>query len=334
MADAFPAITGVGYSLPASVRLNDDPVFQWLHDNPVPNQDLFAGLVARRVLSAGEDISTHMIIAAEAAMADAGIGPDDIDGITGYLTNGQYITPNGLAYVHQQLGLPATAWVRPVDDLFTSFLTGLSIADAAISRGRARNILVVTGCNWSGCVDYHTAQAVTAGDGAGAAVLGLTTDTSRFRLVDEASIMQTTSYGCMYLSAQPVLPGGAPPYHTDSNIFTVPTFTLSQAGGLAFKAFGGGAPVSVVQTLLTRNNVASTDITLTGYQVSTVLSSMWGGAIKPGQYIDTLPELANMTLATVPVNFARSYADIANDSVVMFVMNTSVGVSAVLLQRN
>ena len=335
MTAPFAAITGVGHSLPATERTNTDPVFAWLHAHPeAANAGLFTGLVNRYVLKDGERIETHMVIAAEAAMAEAGIRPDEVDGITGYLSRSEYVTPNALAWVHQQLGLPASAWVRPVDDLFTCFLTGLSLADAAVSLGRAQNVLVVCGGNWSRQVDYQTAQAITAADGAGAAVVGMTTDTSRFRLVDEATIMDTTEYGCMYLRPELVMPDGAPPYHEPTPVYTTPYFTISTAGGAAFKSFGATAPVNLVQNLLARNNIAAADITLTGYQVSTVLSSTWAQQIQPGQYIDTLAQLGNMTLATVPVNFARSYVDIAHDAVVMFVMNTSVGVGGLLLQRN
>jgi 3-oxoacyl-[acyl-carrier-protein] synthase III len=334
VSPAQAAVVGTGFSLPATVRTNDDPVFDWLHHHHTEGEGLFTGLKDRRVLAPGEDIATHMLIAAEAAIADAGLRPDEIDGITGDLSNSDYITPNGLAKVHRDLGLTRNAWVKPVDDNFTNFFTGLFIADAAVNSGRARNVLVVCGCNWSRMVDYHTRQATTAGDGAGAVVVGTSNDPSRFRLFDEHTIMDTAHYGVMYLRHEPVLPDGAPPHHQDVPIYTAPYFTLTPEGVEAFTDFGTNAPVELVQTLMGRHGIERKDLTLITYQVSTKLSGHWEKDLGPGPKIDTLAELGNMTLATTPVNFARGYDSISTDWVLMFSMNTSVGVGGILMRRN
>ena len=145
--------------------------------------------------------------------------------------------------------------------------------------------------------------------------------------------MDTGDYGSMYLRPEPLLPDGAPPYHGAAPIYTAPYFTLSKAGGEAFKEFGTTAPVELVEGLLRDNGLSGSDVTLMAYQVSTVLSGVWESKIKPGQYIDTLDQIANVTLATVPVNLARSYDEIENDWLVAFSMNTSVGVAGALMQR-
>ncbi len=334
MTQSTPAILGAGYSLPPTIRGNDDPIFDWLRSHHPKNLDLFTGLKTRHVLHGDESIATNMVEAAHNAMTMAGVRPNEIDGITGYMSNSEYLTPNGLAQVHATLELRRDSWCHPVSDNFTNFLTGLSHAHDAVASGRAKYVLVVCGCNWSRMVDYHTAQAITAADGAGAVVVGASTDAGLFRLVDQQVFMQTESYGSMYLRNEPVLPDGAPPYHQPTAVYTAPYFTLTKAGATVFQTFGKDRPVEVANELLRRNHITGADITLSSYQVSAMLNGYWESQIKPAATIDTLEELGNMTLASIPVDFAKSYGALETDWLLAFSMNVSVGVGAVLLRRN
>ena len=49
----------------------------------------------------------------------------------------ELITPNMLAHVHAELGLPAHAPALPLGDDFTNFNSGLVVADALIRTGSA-----------------------------------------------------------------------------------------------------------------------------------------------------------------------------------------------------
>ena len=57
MPERVPRIVGTGYAVPSKIRTNDDPIFQWLKNNP-PRQSPFKGYVERRVLKRGEDLMT------------------------------------------------------------------------------------------------------------------------------------------------------------------------------------------------------------------------------------------------------------------------------------
>ena len=72
--------------------------------------------------------------------------------------------PNELSHLHQMLGMPQSTYVVPLNNEFSNFNAGLLFADAFIQAGRAKNILVVIGGNWTQHVNYHTVQSVSAAD--------------------------------------------------------------------------------------------------------------------------------------------------------------------------
>ena len=167
-----PRLIGLGYSVPPTRRTNDDPIFDWLKAHVPPDKNPFQGYKTRAVLAPGEDLMTIMVPAALNALEDAKLRPSDIDLLLGYASISPYATPNALSLLHRQLGLPERTWVVPLNNEFSNFNAGLVMADALIRAGRARNILIVVGGNWTRHVDYHTVQSISAADGAGAAVVG------------------------------------------------------------------------------------------------------------------------------------------------------------------
>ena len=109
---------------------------------------------------------------------------------------------------------------------------------------------------------------------------------------------------------------------------------IDDDGVKMFKSFATTTPPAVVNTLLKRNGITGADITLVPYQASTVLLDPWQQAIKPAQTIISIEELANMTLATISVNFARQYESINKDWVCMIGVGTQFQAIGVLLRRN
>ena len=317
------AISGTGHSLPPTARSNEDPIFAYLNANQPPGSDLFKGYQYRRVLAPGESLEDLMAKASFLALEDARLRPSDIDLITGYVSVSDYIEPNGLAAIHHQMGLPEHCMVLPVNDEYTNALSGLIMADAMIKSARARNALVVVGCNWTQYSNYTKPQAISSGDAAGAFIVSATTDKSRFMLVDYEVSVQQEGYGGMRMVGYP-----AGPY------FTKPWCDIDDDGVKMFKEFAMTVPPALVNRLLARNGIGGADITLLPYQASTVLLEPWRKAIAPAQIIESIAELANMTLATISVNFARQYAAISQDWVCMIGVGTQFQAIAVLLRRN
>jgi 3-oxoacyl-[acyl-carrier-protein] synthase-3 len=330
------ALTGVGHAVGANVRTNDDPVFDWLKKHPQPDQDLFAGYKFRRVLPCEgtlADLPTTvaglMIAACRNALEQAALQPHAVDALLGYATVSEYVTPNALALVHEGVGLRPDAWLLPVEGE-EHFLSALVLANALVRpEGPVRNALVVTGCNWTRYVNYHTAQSVAVSDGAGAAVVGPTADPCRFVVVDAATTVVPGGYGSMYMQGDLL----AVQSHAGP-VYTRPYFHIGETGDAAYRDFGRKAPPELANLLLKRNHLSGEDITLISHQSSRGLMKAWEAAIRPGQYLDSLEEFADMVPATVAVNLSYFYDQIARDNVLLLDVSAELKTTAVLLRRS
>jgi 3-oxoacyl-[acyl-carrier-protein] synthase-3 len=345
-------IVGRGYALPPTIRTNDDPIFDWLKKNDPGYEQLFYGYGTRHVLKPEESIVTYMQSAAQSALDMAKLNAGDVDLLLGFVSVSDYEMPNGLAQLHQLMGLASRCWIIPLNVEYSNFNAGLVIADAMIRAGQVRNALVVCGGNWSRYVNYHLGPSVSAADGAGAAVVARTDDSSTFRVVDFETVTETMvpasggtpaypAYGNMYIGtdAVPVPPpvpfpdqdtGDALP---DQQLYTQRYFHITDRGMAEFGGFGVTAPIEVVQRLLTRNALPPSSVTITAHQTSCKLLDAWNTSIQPKLFFDTLSTFANMTLASIPVNFAFGYEQFRTDHLVLLGIGPELHTNAVLLRR-
>jgi 3-oxoacyl-[acyl-carrier-protein] synthase III len=318
-----PAVIATGSALPEQIRTNDDPIFDWLRNNPQYGQALFTGYDQRRVLGPGETVTSIMVAAARAALVQAALAPADIDLLLGYGSVGEYITPNTLAQVHAELGLPAATEVLPLNNDMTNWSSAVVVADALIRVGRIERALIVCGSNWTQYVDYHTPQAISAGDGAGASIIGPLTSPSQWRLVDRQQLTASQDYGAMVMTSDPLPAGG----------FSAPYMHLGAAGLKAYVTFGEEAAPGPVQTLLARNGLTAPEVTMICHQASTALISVWQAALPGITILQTIATYANMVVATVPVNLDQLGAQIATDHLVTLSLGVQLHAGALLFTR-
>ena len=333
MPDPQPRIIGLGYSVPPNLRSNDDPIFDWLKAHIPAGSNPFQGYVTRVVLGPGEDLMTIMLPAAVNALQDAGLRPSDVDMLIGYASVSPYANPNELSHLHQLLGLPQRTYVVPLNNEFSNFNAGLLMADALIRAGRARNILVVVGGNWTRHVNYHTVQSVSAADGAGAAVVGLSVDPTRWEVVDQNTVTMTSYFGSMFMQGQAY--EQTPPVDGHERLWSDSFFQITAAGMQGFGEFGGTIAPTAVTQLLERHGIPSSSVTLIAHQASSVLFEMWQSQLQPAQMIETISNFANMTVANIPVNLAWSVANnpITQNHLVLFALAPDMHANALLLQR-
>ncbi len=328
MAASIPRILGAGYAVPAAVRTNDDPIFDWLKQHPPPHNP-FQGYLERRVLNVDEDLMTIMVPAAMQALAAAGIDPSAVDVLLGTGSVSTYWNPNELCRLHKVLALPQRAWVIPLNNEFSNFHAGLLIADGMIRSGRVGHALVVAGGNWTRHVSYHTVQSVSAGDGAGAAVLASSADASRWTILDQETITQSQYYGSMFMQGQLV----------DACVrwlWTDSFFQITPEGFQGFAVFGEKTAPQAVLNILKRQNLKGSDIALIAHQASQVLYDAWTKAIQPGQLLQTIQQFANMTVANNPVNlaFGIQQGSIERDRLALLALGPDMHANAILLGRN
>jgi 3-oxoacyl-[acyl-carrier-protein] synthase III/monoamine oxidase len=330
MPEPRPRLRGLGYSVPAQIRTNDDPIFDYLKKHSGEGRP-FEGYDKRHVLAPGEDLMTVMVPAAQRALSDAGLVAADVDLLIGSGSISPYATPNELGLLHKVLGLGEHCPVVPLNREFSTFNSSVVMADALIRAGRARNVLVVVGSNWTRHVSYETPQALSAGDGAGAAVIGLSSDGSLWCLVDELSITQSKSYGEMFMQGDPV----TSTYPQIGSLFTEQYFHISAEGFDTYRHFGQEtAPLAVTQ-LLTRHGLRGHDVAMTGHQSSSKLLIAWKKCIEPAELINTIEQFANMTGATIPVNlaWAASNQPVKSDYLVCLGLGPEVHADALLFKR-
>jgi 3-oxoacyl-[acyl-carrier-protein] synthase III len=331
MADTLPRIIGLGYSVPANVRTNDDPIFDYLKAHG-GGGELFQGYNQRRALEPGETLLTMMLPAAQNALADAGMTGADIDLLIGMGSISEFATPNEVCLLHQLLGLGEHCPVIPLNREYSSFNYGVLMADAMIRTARAKNVLVVVGTNWTRHVSYQTPQSIGAGDGAGAAVVSSSNNGRQWTILDDYSITQTKFYGSMFMQGDPVAP--VPPQ--TGPLLTPSYFHITAEGIETYKVFGIATAPSAVSKVLERHHLTGADIALTAHQSSSVLLEAWAKVIQPAQFVNSIAVFGNTTGSAIPINLAWAPAasPITTNYLVCMALGPEAHVDALLLKRD
>lgn len=133
------------------------------------------GIKERRIAAEGEVTSDMCLKAAQLALENAGLTPDDLDLIIIATLTPDHPMPSTGCILQQKLGLGEKG--VPGFDLnaaCSGYLYALSCAKAHIASGMAKTVLVVGAESLSRIVDYQDrGTCILFGDGAGAAVVGL-----------------------------------------------------------------------------------------------------------------------------------------------------------------
>ncbi len=167
----FPVtILGTGSHAPANVVTNEalsrsvDTSDEWILSR--------TGIRERRIALPDEQTSDLAARAGAAAIASAGLSPDDIDAVIVCTMTGDLPFPATACLVQQKLGLPK----RTAFDLqaaCSGFIYGLEVAAALVQAGVHRHVLLIGSEKLSSIVDWtDRSTCVLFGDGAGAVVLG------------------------------------------------------------------------------------------------------------------------------------------------------------------
>jgi len=338
-----PRIIGSGWQVPRAIRKNDDPIFDWLKKNDPDVEKRFAGYENRHVLAQDEELIDIMLPAAIMALEKSNKKPEDIDILIGIGSISEYIMPNVLSLVHKRLGLPESTWVIPVANDYSNFGSSLFFADSLIRSNRAKNILICIGGNWTKNVNYHTGQSISAADGAGAAVMSNSDDTSNWYVADQCTVTDTSYFGSMYTNGLPVtvnppitMKGANEVYYKE--LFSPHFFQITEKGMVGFKEFGGIKALTAVTNLLKKNNLSTKDISFMPHQTSQVLIDHWLTSLKPpvAQVLSTIKTFANATVATPALNFAyfEEKGTIKKNNLVIMALGADMHCNAILLKRN
>lgn len=161
-------ILGIGRALPAQAVTNAqleqllDTTDEWIRTR--------TGIRERRIMH-DETVTSLALDAAREALVDGGLAGRDLDLIIGTTALGDDLFPSIACLVQQ--GLEADCPCVDLHAACTGFIYALDTADAYISSGKAKNVLIISAEGLSRVTDWSDrGTCVLFGDGAGAAVVG------------------------------------------------------------------------------------------------------------------------------------------------------------------
>jgi 3-oxoacyl-[acyl-carrier-protein] synthase III len=162
-------IRGTGSALPANVVTNADlaarvdTTDEWIVQR--------TGIRQRHVAAEGETTSTLATRAAQAALAHAGLSPDDIDLVIVATATPDYTFPAAATQVQFALGITKGA-AFDLQAVCSGFVYAMSVADKMLVSGQHKRALVIGAETFSRILDWEDrTTCVLFGDGAGAVVL-------------------------------------------------------------------------------------------------------------------------------------------------------------------
>lgn len=160
-------LAGLGSALPSRVVTNDDLAAvldtsdEWIRSR--------TGIAQRHVAAADEATSDLAVAAGKAALADAGLGVEDVTTVVVATTTPDHKVPGTAPLVAAALGIEVSAF--DVNAACSGFVTGLRVGGALAATGDGA-VLVIGAETMTRIVDpADRAVRVLFGDGAGAAVL-------------------------------------------------------------------------------------------------------------------------------------------------------------------
>ena len=162
-------VAGVGHYLPERVVENAefesrlDTSDEWIRSR--------SGIERRHFAAEGQTTSDLATRAAQAALADAGLEPSDIDAIVLATSTADLTFPSAATMVQAALGM-TKGFAFDVQAVCAGFVYALTNANALIVSGQARRVLVIGAETFSRIMDWEDrSTCVLFGDGAGALVL-------------------------------------------------------------------------------------------------------------------------------------------------------------------
>lgn len=162
-------IEGVGSYLPERILTNDelsrmvDTSDEWIVER--------TGIRQRHIAAPGEKTSDLAVAAAEAALADAAIGAEEIDLIVVATSTPDQTFPATATAVQARLGITRGA-AFDMQAVCSGFVYALATVDSFIRAGHATNALVIGAETFSRILDWKDrSTCVLFGDGAGAVVV-------------------------------------------------------------------------------------------------------------------------------------------------------------------
>jgi 3-oxoacyl-[acyl-carrier-protein] synthase-3 len=289
------------------------------------------GIQERRYGKKHAETTTSMGAAAARIACDrAGIRPEDIDFIVFATLSPDYYFPGCGVLLQRELGITRhEAGALDVRNQCSGFLYGLSIADQFVKTGMYKNVLVVGSEMHSMGLDFSTRGrnvTVIFGDGAGAAVLQRSEDTSRGILTtklhsdgtyaEKLAFINPGAHGGYHaMKAGEVVDYGYPTADTYGEIFITPKMIEdglifpNMEGQFVFKLAIQKFP-EVIQEALREVGLQTSDISMliphqANLRISQMVQRLLG--LRDDQVWNNIQKYGNTTAASVPIALCEAW---------------------------
>jgi 3-oxoacyl-[acyl-carrier-protein] synthase-3 len=162
-------ITGVGMDFPER-RLTNEELEKMVETSDAWIRER-TGIRERRIAEPGVGASHHGVAAARAALAQAGLAPEDVDLIIVPTVTPDMVFPATACLIQDALGA-TRAWGYDLSAACSGFVFALQAARAQVESGCARRTLVIGTEIMSSILDWEDRNTcILFGDGAGAVVV-------------------------------------------------------------------------------------------------------------------------------------------------------------------
>ena len=170
-------ISGTGAAVPEKVLTNFD--LEKMVDTSDEWIRTRSGIERRHIAQDGETTGTLGAEAAQRALDDAGIGPEEVDLILVATVTPEMIFPSTACVIQEAIGA-VNAGAMDVNAACSGFIYALSVADLMVASGKCGHVLVIASETLSRITDWTDRNTcVLFGDGAGAAVVSPSPDEAR-----------------------------------------------------------------------------------------------------------------------------------------------------------
>ena len=279
-------ILGFGHHQPSRVLTNDelstmvDTNDEWIVTR--------TGIRTRHIAGPDDTVTSMAAEAGRAALADAGTDPTDVDLVIVASTTHRDRAPYTAGRVAAALGMSNGPAPIDINTACSGFEYAMALADQAIRTGSADTVLVIGSELLSGIVDWtDRSTCVLVGDGAGAAVVG----------VSETPSIGPVSWGSVPHLEQAVLVSGTPERFSQEGR-SIYRWAITEAEGHARRV--------VEQAGLTMDDIQVFAFHQANLRIIEPLVAALGGESK--FVIRDVVESGNTSAASVPLGLSKAWA--------------------------
>ncbi len=295
-------LTGIGGYLPERVVTNDelaarvDTSDQWIRER--------TGIRQRHLAGPHETAAFMGAKAAQAALDDAGAGPDDVDVIIVATSTPDQAFPATALRIQAALGV-TKGFGFDLAAACAGFIYAMSVADGLIRLGQARGVLVIGSEVYSRIMNWQDrTTCVLFGDGAGAVLLQAGEGRDRVNGGNADRGILSTHLHAQGTLGDILYVDGAVGRHDLPG-------TLVMNGKEVFR-HAVTRLVGAVDEALAANGLTYNDIDwLVPHQANLRIIEAMGKrlGLPPGRVVITVDRHANTSAASVPLALAEAHAD-------------------------